>query len=141
MKFTLHTEPSVNPPEFTIIICTEVGPATHLVWQGPNGRVQEDGDHEMSQVIVDTSQNSVYENRLRVRGRENGMYTCIFINNINDYLPRTFLDNLLYVSLSIMGMYKHCTITLHKLIKYTFSLQLLKNPPVSLPFLSLTLSL
>ena len=76
MKFTLHTESSVSPPEFSIICRSEGGPATHVNWWGPKGRVQEDSDHETSQIIVDTSSNSVYENRLRVRGRESGFYGC-----------------------------------------------------------------
>ena len=38
--------------------------------------VQEDSDNETSQVILDTSHNSVYDNRLRVRGRRAGTYYC-----------------------------------------------------------------
>ena len=38
---------------------------------------EEDSDHEISQVILDTSHNSVYDNRLRVRGRIAGIYTYI----------------------------------------------------------------
>ena len=75
-NFTLHTEPSVSPPEFSIICRTEGGPATYVTWWGPKGRVQKNSDHETSQIIVDTSSNSVYENRLRVRGRESGKYIC-----------------------------------------------------------------
>ena len=82
MNITLHTEPSVRPPEFTIICHTEGGPVTQrrVLWLGPDGIVEEDSDHETSQIIVDTSHNSVYENKLRVRGREGGMYTCIITN-------------------------------------------------------------
>ena len=39
--------------------------------------MEEDSDHESSQIIVDTSAIPVYENRLRVRGREGGDYCCI----------------------------------------------------------------
>ena len=85
MNFTLHTEPSVSPPEFSIIFRTEGGPATYVQWIGPHGEVQEDSDHETSQIIVDTSHNSVYENRLRVRGRERGNYFCTVTNNRVDY--------------------------------------------------------
>ena len=80
MNFTLHTEPSVSPPEFSIICRTEGGPATYVSWS-LNMKVQEDSDHETSQIIVDTSHNSVYENRLRVRGRESGTYYCTIIRN------------------------------------------------------------
>ena len=38
--------------------------------------MEEDSDHETSQILVDTSLNTVYENRLRVRGREGGDYCC-----------------------------------------------------------------
>ena len=124
VRFILHTEPSVSPPEFTIIIHTEGGPATHVLWGWSNEAVQEDSDHQMSQLIVDTSHNSVYENRLRVRGRENGTYLCYIINNVNEYFPGTI--SLLLEQLRVMGMYKYYTITFHKL----FSLQLLENPPV-----------
>ena len=103
MNFTLHTEPSVNPPEFTIISRTEGGPPTHVLWTGPNGLVQEDSDHEISKIIVDTSHNSIYENKLRVRGRESGTYISFIVNNVNDYFPGTI--SLLRVPLSVMGMY------------------------------------
>ena len=40
-------------------------------------RVEEDSNHMTSQIIVDTSANTVYNNTLRVRGRESGIYKCI----------------------------------------------------------------
>ena len=39
-------------------------------------RVEEDSNHMTSQIIVDTSRETVYNNTLRVRGRESGRYTC-----------------------------------------------------------------
>ena len=87
MAIILHSEPSVSPLEFSIIFTTEGGPATHVLWWGPDGKVQEDSDHETSQLIVDTSCNSVYENRLRVRGRESGTYLCTVTNNRVDFFP------------------------------------------------------
>ena len=71
----------MSPPEFSIICRTEGRPATRVNWWGPKDRVHEDSDHETSQIIVDTSSNSVYENRLRVRGREGGKYTCAIESN------------------------------------------------------------
>ena len=40
-------------------------------------RVEEGSNHMTSQIIVDTSANTVYNNTLRVRGRESGTYKCI----------------------------------------------------------------
>ena len=40
-------------------------------------RVEEDSNHMTSQIIVDTSRNTVYNNTLRVRGREGGRYNVI----------------------------------------------------------------
>ena len=48
--------------------------------------MQEDSNHETSQIIVDTSVNTVYHNKLRVRGREGGRYTCNVSNNIQNFV-------------------------------------------------------
>ena len=85
MYFNLHTEPRKNPPQFSLTCRSEGGPATTVSWQRNGHSVQEDSDHRTSLVIVDTSHNSVYENRLRVRGREGGDYYCGVSNNIRDY--------------------------------------------------------
>ena len=76
MNFTLHTEPNASVPEFTISCRTRGGPATTVQWSVNGDRVQEDSNHEISQLILDTSLNSVYDNRLRVRGRRSGTYKC-----------------------------------------------------------------
>ena len=77
VSFTLHTELRESVPEFTISCLTHGGPATTVSWIVDNAvPVQEDIDHETSQVILDTSHNSVYDNRLRVRGRRAGTYYC-----------------------------------------------------------------
>ena len=87
MKFTLHTEPNASVPEFTISCRTHGGPATTVQWTVNGVSVQEDSDHETSQLILDTSLNSVYDNRLRVRGRRSGLYSCKVTNNIRMFLP------------------------------------------------------
>ena len=79
----LHTEPSISPPEFTLTCQSVGGPATTVSWQRNGTTVEEDSDHETSQIIVDTTANSVYENRLQVRGREGGTYQCTVRNNRN----------------------------------------------------------
>ena len=86
MNFNLHTEPNASVPEFTISCRTHGGPATTVQWTIYGSTVQEDRYHETSQLILDTSLDSVYDNRLRVRGRRSGTYSCIVSNNIRDYL-------------------------------------------------------
>ena len=87
MNFTLHTELRASVPEFTISCRTHGGPATTVQWTVNGVPVQEDRYHETSQLILDTSLNSVYDNRLRVRGRGNGTNNCTISNNIRDYHP------------------------------------------------------
>ena len=105
----------MSPPEFTIICLTEGGPATTVSWRRPNGAIvqQGDSDYETSQIIVDTS-NSVYENRLRVRGREGGLWLCSVRNNINDYFHN--LRNSVVASLTVEGMYYNVCIELFFII-------------------------
>ena len=91
----------MSPPEFSIIFQIEGGPATYVLWLGPDGKVEEDGDHETSQIILDTSHNSVYENRLRVRGREGGTFFCTVTNNRVDFFPD--VTQRIKVDISIMG--------------------------------------
>ena len=74
-NFILHTDPIASVPEFTISIRTTGGPVADVLWGLPLS--EEDSDHETSQVILDTSHNSVYDNRLRVRGRIAGTYYYI----------------------------------------------------------------
>ena len=81
-----HTEFNASVPEFTISCRTHGGPATTVQWTVNGVPVQEDGDHETSQLILDTSLNSVYENRLRVRGKRYGIYNCSVSNNIRYFL-------------------------------------------------------
>ena len=81
VNFTLHTGPSVSPPEFTITCHTQGGPATTVKWTANGIDVSQNSDFESSQVIVDTSHISVYENRLGVRGRHNGTYFCLINKN------------------------------------------------------------
>ena len=49
-------------------------------------RVEEDSNHMTSQIIVDTSRNTVCNNTLRVRGREGGLYVCNMSNNRHEYV-------------------------------------------------------
>ena len=73
MYFTLDSEANEDPPEFTLTCQSKGGPATEVVWR-KGTTVEEDSNHMTSQIIVDTSSNTVYNNTLTVRGRETGTY-------------------------------------------------------------------
>ena len=90
MYFTLDSEANEDPPEFTLTCQSEGGPVTEVVWmrtaEGNTVTVEEDSNHTTSQIIVDTSSNTVYNNTLRVRGRETTVtYTCTVSNNRDEY--------------------------------------------------------
>ena len=69
-----------DPPEFTLTCQSRGGPVTEVEWRRDEVRVEEDSNHMTSQIIVDTSRNTVYNNTLRVRGRESGRYVCTVRN-------------------------------------------------------------
>ena len=83
MYFTLDSEANEDPPEFTLTCQSKGGPATEVVWMRNGVRVEEDSNHTTSQIIVDTSGNTVYNNTLRVRGRatEQWIFMCIVGNS------------------------------------------------------------
>ena len=86
--FTLDSEANEDPPEFTLTCQSKGGPATEVVWMRNGVRVEEDSNHTTSQIIVDTSGNTVYNNTLRIRGRvtEHWIFKCIIDNNRPDFL-------------------------------------------------------
>ena len=85
--FTLESEANEDPPEFTLTCQSRYGPVTEVEWWRNRVRVEEDSNHMTSQIIVDTSSNTVYNNTLRVRGRESGRYMCTVRNNAQDFFP------------------------------------------------------
>ena len=86
--FTLDSEANEDPPEFTLTCQSKGGPATEVVWMRNGVRVEEDSNHTTSQIIMDTSGNTVYNNTLRVRGRvtEQWTFNCNVSNNHPDFM-------------------------------------------------------
>ena len=83
MNFTLHTDLRAEVPEFTLSCRSYGGPATTVVWVvNQNIILFAEDNNETSQVILDTSQISVYDNRLTVRGRNAREYSCAVGNSI-----------------------------------------------------------
>ena len=85
--FTLESEANEDPPEFTLTCQSRGGPVTEVEWRRDGVRVEEDSDHMTSQIIVNTSRNTVYNNTLRVRRREGGRYVCTVRHNAQDFFP------------------------------------------------------
>ena len=84
--FTLESEANENPPEFTLTCHSRGGPVTEVEWRRNRVRVEEDSNHMTSQIIVDPSSNTVYNNTMRVRGREGGLYVCDMSNNRHEHV-------------------------------------------------------
>ena len=87
LHFTLHTDPRAEVPEFTISCRTYGGPATTVIWTLNDSLISVDGN--TSQVILDTSYKSVFDNRLLVKGRKTGSYNCKVSNNVASPLNKT----------------------------------------------------
>ena len=91
-------------PEFILTCRSEGGSITTVEWWRNNVPVEEDVNHRITQIIVDTL-NVVYLNRLTVWGREGGVYRCRVSNNIPSYYPQlTYLSNN-FTSLTVTGIY------------------------------------
>ena len=90
VSFTsLHTQANVDPPQFTLTCRSEGGPATTGSWQRNSQMIEEDGDHVTSQILVATEENTVYENKLTVTGREAGQYQCTVSSNRDAFFGAT----------------------------------------------------
>ena len=57
-----------------------------MVWSRDGKEITENSTYSTSQIIVDTSRLAVYNNTLRVRGREEGVYRCT-VSNSRSLLP------------------------------------------------------
>ena len=86
LYFTLDSEVSEDPPQFTLTCVSQGGPATRVVWRRDGKEITQNSTYSTSQIIVDTSSITVYNNTLRVRGREGGVYRCA-VSNSQNLLP------------------------------------------------------
>ena len=81
LYFSLDSEVSEDPPQFTLTCVSRGGPATQVMWRRDGKEITENSTYSTSQIIVDTSRIAVYNNTLRVRGREGGVYRCAVTNS------------------------------------------------------------
>ena len=76
ITFNLTTDERADNPEFTITCRTQGGPAKSVQWFRRQDPVWN-ASYGLSQHIVNGSEVTVYDNKLEVRGRRYGEYTCI----------------------------------------------------------------
>ena len=84
--FTLDSEPNNDPPEFTLTCRSEGGPVTTVMWEKNGIPLHENINYTTSQIITNTSSNTVYYNTLSINGREYGTYNCTVNNNITKFI-------------------------------------------------------
>ena len=85
ITFTLGSEANEDPPEFTLTCQSRGGPVTEVEWRRNRVIIEEDSNHMTSQIIVNTSRNTIFNNTLRVKGRETGTYVCTVRHNAQDF--------------------------------------------------------
>ena len=86
MFLFLDSEPN-DSPEFTLTCRSEGGPVTTVMWIKDGIPLHETNiSYTTSQIITNTSSNSVYNNTLSIKGREYGTYNCTVNNNIKDFI-------------------------------------------------------
>ena len=84
-------------------------------------RVEEDSNHMTSQIIVDTSANTVYNNTLRVRGRESGTYKCTVSNNRHEYIAEDESQDVFTAVKVVRGMLLlFIKICVHSLLVFSY---------------------
>ena len=126
--FTLESEANGDPPEFTLTCQSRGGPVTEVEWRRDGVRVEEDSNHMTSQIIVDTSSNTVYNNTLRVRGR----CVCTVRNNARDFFPDSDIQDEQTATLVLRGKHILC------LISYANSVLMFQKPRLLLGSLPTT---
>ena len=90
VSFTaLHSEINIDPPEFSLTCLSVGGPATTVSWQRDSQTIEEDSAHQISQILTLTTQDTQYENNLRVAGREAGQYQCTVSSNRDEFFGTT----------------------------------------------------
>ena len=86
MFFILDSEPN-DSPKFTLTCRSEGGPVTTVMWIKDGIPLHETNiSYTTSQIITNTSSNTVYNNTLSIKGREYGTYNCNVSNNIKDFI-------------------------------------------------------
>ena len=91
VQFTLDSDLTAEPPQFTLTCISIEGPATSVVWTRDNELVTEG-----TETVLNDPVTASYTHTLTVTGRLGGDYVCNVSNSISSILSR---------ELNIKGVY------------------------------------
>ena len=83
VQFTLDSELTAEPPQFTLTCISIEGPATSVVWTRDNELVTEG-----TETVLNDQVTARYTHTLTVTGRLGGDYVCNVSNSISSTLSR-----------------------------------------------------
>ena len=83
VQFALDSDPTAEPPEFTLTCISIEGPATSVVWTRNNQPVTEGTKTQLNDQVT-----ARYTHTLTVTGRLGGDYVCNVSNSISSTLSR-----------------------------------------------------
>ena len=90
VSFTeLLSAPNDEEPQFMLTCRSVGGPATTVQWTRDSANITQDSSHSTNLVLVEPQQNTIYESRLTVTGRELGDYGCTITNNRDRFFGDT----------------------------------------------------
>ena len=92
VQFTLDSDLTAEPPEFTLTCISIEGPATSVVWTRDSTTVITEG----TETVLNDQMAARYTHTLTVTGRLGGDYVCNVSNSISSILSR---------ELNIKGVY------------------------------------
>ena len=75
ITFQLVTNPTTDPPVFTLTCTSTGGPATTVIWKRNGTILRNDSNHNITSQVIDPM-NITYTNTLTVTGRLAGQYEC-----------------------------------------------------------------
>ena len=82
VQFTLDSELTAEPPEFTLTCISIEGPATSVVWTRDSTTVITEG----TETVLNDQMAAHYTHTLTVTGRLGGDYICNVSNSISSIL-------------------------------------------------------
>ena len=79
ITFQLDTDPTTDPPVFTLTCTSTGGPATTVSWRRDGTMLSDDSTYSITSEVTDT-ETATYNHTLTVTGRLVGEYQCSVSN-------------------------------------------------------------